>query len=157
MRHSADLPDSLVGVAGWLRQILTNLGGNAIKLTERGEVVLSAARIDTPSGVGDRATVRDTGIGIAKAKHASIFEAFAQADSTTTRRFGGTARIVFVGPNGVRSGGRGATGNSQGSPSEWVWNGKSRFNPELSTIIAAWPTLPVPLRRAMLARIESVG
>ncbi len=86
----ADVPDSLVGDAGRLRQVLTNLVGNAIKFTERGEVVLSAARIETPGGVGVRFTVRDTGIGIPKAKQASIFEAFTQADGTTTRRFGGT-------------------------------------------------------------------
>ena len=85
-----DVPDSLVGDAGRLRQVLTNLVGNAIKFTARGEVVLSAGRIETPGGVGVRFTVRDTGIGIPKAKQASIFEAFTQADGTTTRRFGGT-------------------------------------------------------------------
>ena len=85
-----DVPDALVGDAGRLRQVLTNLVGNAIKFTGRGEVVLSAARIESQGGVGVRFTVRDTGIGIPKAKQASIFEAFTQADGTTTRRFGGT-------------------------------------------------------------------
>jgi signal transduction histidine kinase/ligand-binding sensor domain-containing protein/DNA-binding response OmpR family regulator len=74
-----------------LRQVLMNLVGNAVKFTERGEVVV---RADVELGDGDRATVRlsvtDTGIGMDAAAVAKIFEPFAQADETTTRRFGGT-------------------------------------------------------------------
>ena len=86
----ADVPDGLVGDAGRLRQVLVNLIGNAIKFTERGEVVVTAKRIEIPEGVGIRFSVRDTGIGIPKAKRASIFDAFTQADGSTTRRYGGT-------------------------------------------------------------------
>jgi len=86
----ADVPDDLIGDAGRLRQVLINLIGNAIKFTERGEVVVTAKRIEIPEGVGIRFSVRDTGIGIPKAKCASIFEAFTQADGSTTRRYGGT-------------------------------------------------------------------
>ncbi|HJR69884.1 MAG TPA: ATP-binding protein, partial [Gammaproteobacteria bacterium] len=74
-----------------LRQVLMNLVGNAVKFTERGEVVV---RADVEPGDGDRATVRlsvaDTGIGMDAAAINKIFEPFAQADETTTRRFGGT-------------------------------------------------------------------
>jgi signal transduction histidine kinase/CheY-like chemotaxis protein/HPt (histidine-containing phosphotransfer) domain-containing protein len=74
-----------------LRQVLMNLVGNAVKFTERGEVVV---RADLEPGDGDRVTVRlsvtDTGIGMDAAAIGKIFEPFAQADETTTRRFGGT-------------------------------------------------------------------
>ena len=81
----------LIGDPLRLRQVLMNLVGNAVKFTERGEVVV---RADVEPGDGDRATVRlsvaDTGIGMEAAVTAKIFEPFAQADETTTRRFGGT-------------------------------------------------------------------
>ncbi|HET7609167.1 MAG TPA: ATP-binding protein, partial [Gammaproteobacteria bacterium] len=74
-----------------LRQVLMNLVGNAVKFTERGEVVV---RADVEAAEGDRAIVRlavtDTGIGMDAAAMDKIFEPFAQADETTTRRFGGT-------------------------------------------------------------------
>jgi signal transduction histidine kinase/ligand-binding sensor domain-containing protein/CheY-like chemotaxis protein/HPt (histidine-containing phosphotransfer) domain-containing protein len=76
-----------------LRQVLMNLVGNAVKFTERGEVVVRAD-LEPVDGDRDRATVRlavtDTGIGMDAAAMGKIFEPFAQADETTTRRFGGT-------------------------------------------------------------------
>lgn len=74
-----------------LRQILVNLLGNAVKFTERGEVELTVS--PDPEGGGEgmvRFDVRDSGIGVPKDKQAAIFEAFSQADPSTTRRFGGT-------------------------------------------------------------------
>jgi len=86
-----ELPDTLVGDPGRLRQVLTNLIGNAIKFTERGEVVLEVkAESLEGSEALIRFLVRDTGIGIAAEKQSAIFEAFTQADSSMTRRFGGT-------------------------------------------------------------------
>jgi len=87
----ADVPDALVGDPGRLRQVLTNLVGNAIKFTERGEVVVHVS----PSSVNQDTValhfaVTDTGIGIAPEKQELIFEAFSQADTSTTRSFGGT-------------------------------------------------------------------
>jgi len=88
---SADVPPTLGGDASRLRQILINLIGNAVKFTEVGEVVVrvESGRVNEQR-VDVTITVSDTGIGIAPDKHASVFEAFTQADATTTRRFGGT-------------------------------------------------------------------
>ena len=80
-------PRWVVGDAGRLREILTNLAGNAIKFTERGEVSLL---VHTEAGGRLRFEVADTGIGIAPHAHARIFESFTQADETISNRFGGT-------------------------------------------------------------------
>src|SRR5947209_8714708 len=86
-----EVPDHLVGDPGRLRQVIVNLLGNAIKFTAEGEVV---ARVSLESLGGDAArlhfTVSDTGIGIPEEKRGAIFDAFSQADGTTTRRYGGT-------------------------------------------------------------------
>lgn len=88
---SPDVPSLLVGDPGRIRQILVNLTGNAVKFTPSGEVSVTVAlEEETVDTVKLRFSVRDTGIGIPREKHASIFNAFTQADSTTTRKFGGT-------------------------------------------------------------------
>ena len=90
---TADLPQSMVGDAARLRQILHNLVGNAVKFTERGEVVLTVrAEGDEQAGGGAllHFTVRDTGIGLNDASLARLFQKFSQADSSTTRKYGGT-------------------------------------------------------------------
>ena len=86
-----DVPASLVGDPSRLRQIVMNLVGNAIKFTQRGEIEVSVAcdwRSEEQALL--KVAVRDTGIGIPPDKQARVFEAFSQADSSTTRRFGGT-------------------------------------------------------------------
>jgi PAS domain S-box-containing protein len=86
-----DVPDSLVGDPDRLRRIVVNLVGNAIKFTEHGEVVLHA-KIESKSSndVLLHFSVTDTGIGIPAEQQQRIFEAFAQADASTTRKYGGT-------------------------------------------------------------------
>lgn len=84
---SDSIAPRLVGDPGRLRQVLSNLIGNALKFTEDGEVVVQAA--PTPDG-RIRFEVRDTGIGIKPEALENLFCAFTQADASTTRRFGGT-------------------------------------------------------------------
>jgi two-component system sensor histidine kinase/response regulator len=88
-------PARMRGDPGRIRQILTNLAGNAVKFTERGEVVVRLRVEPDPAGDGPDAVVlhgvvRDTGIGVPHEQQALIFEAFTQADSSMTRRYGGT-------------------------------------------------------------------
>ncbi|MDO8589260.1 MAG: response regulator [Armatimonadota bacterium] len=90
-RIAPDVPDALIGDARRLGQILLNLVGNAIKFTEVGEVVVSVDKeSESKDRIGLRFTVTDTGIGISADKRRMIFEAFSQADGSTTRRYGGT-------------------------------------------------------------------
>jgi len=86
-----DVPSTVAGDPGRLRQVLLNLLGNAIKFTPKGDVAVRVRRAPAP---GERMLVRfevtDTGIGISPEERERIFEQFSQADSSTTRRFGGT-------------------------------------------------------------------
>jgi light-regulated signal transduction histidine kinase (bacteriophytochrome)/DNA-binding response OmpR family regulator len=86
-----EVPDGVQGDPSRLRQILVNLVGNAIKFTSQGEVAVEVAvQEELEDGVVLHFAVRDTGLGIPLEKQHTIFEAFAQADSSTTRQFGGT-------------------------------------------------------------------
>ncbi len=86
-----EVPEVLVGDPNRLSQVLNNLAGNAVKFTEHGEVFVEVAWESERDGqVCLHFSVRDTGIGIPAEKQAAIFDAFSQADSSTTRRYGGT-------------------------------------------------------------------
>ena len=88
LRIDADVPDYVLGDPGRLSQVVMNLVGNGIKFTDTGEVSVRVATGGEHAKL--KFSVRDTGIGIAKEQQAAIFEAFTQADASTTRRFGGT-------------------------------------------------------------------
>jgi signal transduction histidine kinase/CheY-like chemotaxis protein len=88
---AGDVPVRVAGDAGRIRQVLINLVNNAIKFTKTGSVRLAVERIPNTTAVSDLSfSVSDTGIGIAPEQQQLIFEAFTQADASTTRRFGGT-------------------------------------------------------------------
>ena len=86
-----DVPSFVMGDPGRLKQILTNLTGNAVKFTQKGEVAV-LCRLEEESEASCRLyfAVRDTGIGILKEKQSKLFDKFTQADSSTTREYGGT-------------------------------------------------------------------
>jgi two-component system, sensor histidine kinase and response regulator len=88
---SADVPTSIIGDPGRLRQILVNLVQNAIKFTEHGEVLIRTEKDrETEDHMTLRFSVIDTGIGIPKNRQNNVFERFVQADSSTTRKYGGS-------------------------------------------------------------------
>jgi signal transduction histidine kinase/CheY-like chemotaxis protein/HPt (histidine-containing phosphotransfer) domain-containing protein len=88
---SADIPSVLQGDPGRIRQVLTNIVGNAVKFTDHGEVVI---HVTATSVTEDRVVVRfdvtDTGVGIPPDAHGRLFQSFTQADGSTSRKFGGT-------------------------------------------------------------------
>jgi signal transduction histidine kinase len=91
LRYHAGAPVHLVGDAVRVRQVMTNLVGNAVKFTERGAIEVSVeCQARTTSEAVMRVEVKDTGIGIASDKRELIFEKFTQADGSMTRRYGGT-------------------------------------------------------------------
>lgn len=91
VRYPPSCPDRFVGDPGRIRQVLTNIVGNAIKFTDKGHVYLGVDCETLPEGkVRLRISVEDTGIGIEQDKLHTIFESFTQADQSTTRKYGGT-------------------------------------------------------------------
>ena len=91
------LPENLIGDEMRLRQVLTNLGSNAIKFTEHGKVTLGLHSVDLdPQSVTILFSVKDTGIGIAPENHQRIFSGFTQAEASTTRRYGGTGLGISI-------------------------------------------------------------
>ncbi len=151
-----NVPSDLVGDPTRLRQVLLNLLGNAIKFTESGEVALRVA-LDAAPSVQDalRFTISDTGIGIPDEKLGAVFERFTQADSSTTRRYGGTGlgltiskRLVELmgGCIGVESGvGKGSV-FSFTVPLE-VWAGPRR---RAAVPVGTGPELPLPALNILL-------
>lgn len=98
---------------GRLQQVVTNLVGNAIKFTSTGHVLVKVQRVSHPASSSELASdihlavdVIDTGIGIAKDKLTIIFDAFTQADTTTTRQFGGTGLGLSICRSLVKPDGR---------------------------------------------------
>jgi signal transduction histidine kinase/DNA-binding response OmpR family regulator len=135
-----DVPDALIGDAVRLRQVLINLIGNAIKFTERGEVVLNVSIDSTTAGnTVLRFAVSDTGIGIAPEQQARVFEAFRQADTSTTRRYGGTGLGLAISARLVDlMGGRITLTSEPGKGS--VFEFTARFGVEAADAMPAAPS-----------------
>ena len=93
----ADVPEKIIADPLRLKQIITNLVSNAIKFTDKGEVVVRVMlEKDTHNQVIIRISISDTGIGLSNQAKQALFKAFSQADSTTTRRFGGTGLGLVI-------------------------------------------------------------
>jgi len=111
-----DVPDQVVGDPLRLQQVITNLLGNAIKFTGKGEVMLKVASLKNPpneESVWLEIQIKDTGIGIPQDKQALIFDVFTQADSSTARRFGGSGLGLAISRNLVQLMGGDVTVRSQ--------------------------------------------
>ena len=165
-RVRPEVPEWLVGDAGRLRQVLTNLVGNAIKFTSNGEVLVDCSlERKTSEGARLHFLVRDTGVGIASAQRERIFEAFTQADSSITRRFGGTGLGLAIAKYLVeRMGGRIWLESEEGRGSTFHFTARlglppADFTPPASADPAAlegWRVLVVddnPANRLILAEM----
>lgn len=121
---AADVPSHVLIDYERLRQVLLNLLSNAIKFTHQGEVELKVSCVSKSDSQAELAfSVRDTGIGIPEDKHAGIFEAFVQADSSTSRRFGGTGLGLAISSRFVQlMGGRIELQSSPGTGSSFAFS-----------------------------------
>jgi two-component system sensor histidine kinase/response regulator len=138
-----DVPSMVHADPARLRQVLMNLVGNAVKFTEKGEVVVQVTRVGDHAGDGLvqlRFSVSDTGIGIPREKQASIFESFTQADASTTRRFGGTGLGLTIASQLVAlMGGHLAVESEPGSGSTFHFTVPVAARPDAVAVSSAAP------------------
>lgn len=149
-RVSPAVPAMLVGDARHLQQVFVNLLGNAVKFTERGEIMVAVElEGESADGVELRCSVRDTGIGIPPAQQALIFDAFHQVDGSSSRRFGGTGLGLAISKQLVElMGGQIAVDSEPDSGSTFHFvlrldradaeSGASRAGPAVSAGSRAW-------------------
>ena len=136
-----DLPGGLVGDPSRLTQVLINLGNNAVKFTESGEVVVAVGILARDAdSIQLRFEVRDTGIGIAPDEQRRLFKPFSQADSSTSRRFGGTGLGLAISQLLVRMmGGELGVDSAPGRGSRFHFSVRFGLGPEPAALEAAAP------------------
>lgn len=153
----SDSPAALVGDPGRLRQVILNLVNNAIKFTEAGEVVIQVRCIEKK---GKQArlefAVRDTGIGIPREKHALIFEAFSQVDSSTTRKYGGTGLGLAISVTLIEMmGGHLQLESEPGKGSRFYFTAEFELGSE--TLAISEPAMDLKDRRVLIVDVNATN
>ncbi len=133
-----EVPSLLLGDSGWIRQILLNLGNNAIKFTQEGELTIRGELIEeTEEKAAIRFFVADTGIGIPADKQEAIFNDFTQADGSTTRMYGGTGLGLSISKKLVEvMGGRIGVKSEPGKGSEFWFSVELQKQKEAAAAMA---------------------
>ena len=151
-RIAEPVPDRLIGDPGRLRQILANLVGNAIKFSERGEVVVGATvEALERDDLVLRFAVADTGIGIAHEQQGAIFSAFTQADGSSTRRHGGTGLGLAIASQLVeRMGGRIGVESEPGKGSTFWFTTRLTREPHVAPDSVRGPQVDLRGRRVLI-------
>ncbi|MFC1798545.1 response regulator [Thermodesulfobacteriota bacterium] len=151
-RVEPDVPDRISGDPARFRQVLLNLVGNGVKFTDEGEIIISVScNQKSETDVELKFSVKDTGIGIPKDKHESIFSAFQQADGSMTRRYGGTGLGLAVSAQLVElMGGRIWVDSEPGQGSTFIFTTHFSLNPEENDAPALVSELDIRNKRILV-------
>ena len=162
LRYAPGTPSYVLGDAGRIRQIVLNLASNAIKFTERGQVLVEVSCLErSQRDALIRVSVQDTGIGIPEERQSEIFHKFTQADNSTTRKYGGTGLGLAIaqqliglmgGTIGLRS--RSGEGSTFWADLRLLCDQERRPDPPAATVLRGMPVLIVddnPTNRRVLA------